>query len=86
MKTSGMLCAAAVFVALGCHAPTKEMHWRRTGDSAEPLDTARVACKAEAIEQGNQTANEGMAAKQLVGVFADCMRRHGWEPAEGSGQ
>lgn len=83
MKASGVLRALVLVVVFGCHAPTRETHWQRTGETAEPLDAARAACKAEALEQGSQTANEGIAAKQSVGAFAACMRKRGWELAEG---
>jgi hypothetical protein len=83
MKTSRIVCAAAVLVVLGCHAPTRETHWQRTGEGAEPLDAARAECKAEALAKGSQTANEGLAAKESVGAFAECMRKRGWVLAEG---
>ena len=83
MKTSRIVCAAAVVVVVGCHAPTRETHWQRTGDGTESLDAARADCKAEALEQGSQTSNEGLAAKQSVGAFTECMRKRGWVLAEG---
>jgi hypothetical protein len=83
MKTSVIVCALALAVALGCHTkPAPETRWQRTSETAEPLDTARAACKADAVEQSSGTTNQGLAAKQAAGVFAECMRKRGWVLAE----
>ena len=77
MKRWSMLGLLLV-VACTAPAPRPDAHWRRTSDTAEPLDVARPACKAHAMARSSRVANEGMAAKAAAGAFAECMRERGW--------
>ena len=72
--------------AFGCHgkpAPHAGPQWNRVDPSAEPLETARTACKKEAFEKTKTIAQESAATQAAAGVFVECMRRHGWVQAGG---
>jgi hypothetical protein len=79
MKNTGVVCTLAIVGALACHSkPAPGAHWRRVSESAEPLQNARGACKAEALDATRATQGQDLAAKAAVGVFTDCMRKRGW--------
>ena len=69
-----------VFAIVGCAAPKKpvDAQWRKTTDTAVPIDQARSACKAYAMERSNSAQNQSLAAKAAAGAFAECMQERGW--------
>ena len=77
------LCAAA---ACGTPTPRTDAHWRRISDQAQPLEQARPACKAHAMEKSESVKPEGLAAKVAAGAFAECMRERGWSLVDQDGQ
>jgi hypothetical protein len=58
--------------------PPRDVHWRRTSDAAEPLEQARSACRAHAMDRSAGVRPQGMAAKAAAGAFAECMQERGW--------
>lgn len=82
------LIALALLAAAACATPTPrpDAHWRRTNDQAEPLEQARPACKAYAMEKSKAVTNQSLAAKAAAGAFAECMRERGWTLVDQDGQ
>ena len=74
------LLVLVLIVAGACTAPAPrpDAYWRRTSAQAEPLEQARSACRAYAMEQSSGSSNQGMAAKAAAGAFAECMQERGW--------
>jgi hypothetical protein len=67
-----------VLVACAAPAPRTNAHWRQINEGAEPIDVARPACKAYALDRSKNVKNQGLAAKAAAGAFAECMRERGW--------
>jgi hypothetical protein len=73
-----LLVATLAAAACAAPSPKPDAHWRKTTPDAAPLDEARAACRAHAIERSSRSANQSIAAKAAAGAFAECMRERGW--------
>ena len=74
-----------LLLAVACRSrsvPEPSTQWERVGPGGDSLETARAACKEEAFEKTKHITVQSSATKAAAGVFVECMRRHGWAPAE----
>ena len=87
MKTGTIVLM--LLLAAGCRSksvPEPSTQWERVDPSADPLETARAACKQEAFEKTKHITIQNTATQAAAGVFVECMRRHGWAPAGNPGR
>ena len=73
-----LLAIALLIVAACTTKPRSDVYWRRATDHPEPLEQARPACKAYALQKSKDVRDQGFAAKVAAGAFAECMRDRGW--------